>query len=586
MANTPWLTFPIPGKKPFSQESTERSQYVPGFMMFVGDGVLDPLCNYYGNEATDCCYPKSSLIARKRSKTRAGFGGVKRRKASCRPLRGASRRIWVRGDRGRVGVEGLEPRTSAARWGTRRKKKKKRKKERKKVQKRGGMRARKHRRARECERAHRSMRKRGQDGSGEGCSLDSGDQGEELPSLLQFADVSANQTLHVCTELEACARRNRNRAVSREENQVKRDGSSCVGHVIAMVDAPRYWFDVDPVLYLLQWYVTVSSLATSSPTGTSHRASIKCPSKRDPVIVGRSKAERGTSGALEHYPARARCPNFGGNEWDFLRQTMIDANPGIDPLTEEGAAQRLREAWTRENDNQRAAWDEQLDQDRIEQEEQDRLAQEEEDAQQALRDKEAEQQRREAEKKKPKIGSFVKGQGVANWIEPRPAQYALNKSATWSCRDAAADTHKSISQDTLAFAQVEDTLAIRPLAAVRPSRNIRSDENLSWDEVMYAKNTMIHFMAQSGVWPLAHVESLAAFFVALELHPRRVQDNGNEVLILYQSRVRREWFDAFKRDRGFDIEVINEAFMQSLAETVNNRAQDRKMEQVRPNPMH
>ncbi|KAH9018562.1 hypothetical protein EDB85DRAFT_1873638 [Lactarius pseudohatsudake] len=298
-------------------------------------------------------------------------------------------------------------------------------------------------------------------------------------------------------------------------------------------------------------------------------------------------------------PARARCPNFGGNEWDFLRQTMIDANPRIDPLTEEGAAQWLREAWTRENDNQRAAWDEQLDQDRIEQEEQDRLAQEEEDTQQALRDKEAEQQRREAEKKKPKIGSFVKGQGVANWIEPCPAQYTLNKISNLEyieldyftirgCRDAAADTHKSISQDTLAFAQVEDTLAIRPLAAVRPSRNIRSDENLSWDEVMYAKNTMIHwhFMAQSGVWPLAHVESLAAFFVALELHPRRVQDNGNEVLILYQSRVRREWFDAFKRDRGFDIEVINEAFMQSLAETVNNRAQDRKMEQVRPNPMH
>ncbi|KAH9010883.1 hypothetical protein EDB84DRAFT_1445437 [Lactarius hengduanensis] len=168
--------------------------------------------------------------------------------------------------------------------------------------------------------------------------------------------------------------------------------------------------------------------------------------------------------------------------------------------------------------------------------------------QQALRDKEAEQQRREAEKKKPKIGSFVKGRGVGNWIEPRPAQYALNKINNLEyieldyftirgCRDAATDSHKSISQDTMAFAQVEDTLAIRPLAAVRPSRNIRSDENLSWDEVMYAKNTMLHFMAQSRVWPLAHVESLAAFFVALELHPRRVQDNGNDVLILYQSRV-------------------------------------------------
>ncbi|KAH9024264.1 hypothetical protein EDB85DRAFT_1870190 [Lactarius pseudohatsudake] len=291
-------------------------------------------------------------------------------------------------------------------------------------------------------------------------------------------------------------------------------------------------------------------------------------------------------------PARERCPNFAGHKWNFLRQTMIDAHQGADPLTEDEAAQRLRETWTRENDNQRDAWNVQLEQDQADQDEQDRLAQEEEDAQQALRDKEAEQQCREVEKKKPKIGNFVKGQGVGNWIEPCPAQYALNKINNLEyieldyftirgCRDAAANSHKSISQDTLSFAQFEDTLAIRPLAAVRPSRNIRSNENLSWDETMYAKNMMLHFMAQSRVWPQAHVESLAAFFVALELHPRRVQDNGNETLILYQSRVRREWFDAFKQERGFDIEIINEAFLQSLAKTVNNRAQDRKFEQVR-----
>ncbi|KAH9163595.1 hypothetical protein EDB89DRAFT_1912567 [Lactarius sanguifluus] len=167
---------------------------------------------------------------------------------------------------------------------------------------------------------------------------------------------------------------------------------------------------------------------------------------------------------------------------------MIDAHQGTNPLTEDEAAQQLRETWTRENDNQRIAWDEQLEQDQAEQEEQDRLAQEEEDAQQALCDKEAEQQRKEAEKKKPKIGSFVKGQGVGNWIKPRPAQYVLNKINNLEyveldyftirgCRDAATDSHKSISQDTLSFVKVEDTLAIRPLATMRPSRNIWSISN-------------------------------------------------------------------------------------------------------------
>ncbi|KAH9037572.1 hypothetical protein EDB84DRAFT_1437408 [Lactarius hengduanensis] len=46
-----------------------------------------------------------------------GLGGVKRREVSRRPPRGASGRMRVRGGRGRVTVEGLEPRASAARLG-------------------------------------------------------------------------------------------------------------------------------------------------------------------------------------------------------------------------------------------------------------------------------------------------------------------------------------------------------------------------------------------------------------------------------------------------------------------------------------
>ncbi|KAH9005509.1 hypothetical protein EDB86DRAFT_2825146 [Lactarius hatsudake] len=48
-----------------------------------------------------------------------GLGGVKRRKRSRRPPRNASCRMWVRGDPGRVGVEMLKLRASAARSGTR-----------------------------------------------------------------------------------------------------------------------------------------------------------------------------------------------------------------------------------------------------------------------------------------------------------------------------------------------------------------------------------------------------------------------------------------------------------------------------------
>jgi hypothetical protein len=89
--------------------------------------------------------------------------------------------------------------------------------------------------------------------------------------------------------------------------------------------------------------------------------------------------------------------------------------------------------------------------------------------------------------------------------------------------------------------------------------------------MMDAKNTMLHFMAQSGVWPIAHAESLAAFYVALDLHPRKLQVNGKQALMLYQSRVRREWFDALKRDEGFNIELIQDILLHSFTKEINNR---------------
>ncbi|KAH9035675.1 hypothetical protein EDB85DRAFT_1811141, partial [Lactarius pseudohatsudake] len=276
-------------------------------------------------------------------------------------------------------------------------------------------------------------------------------------------------------------------------------------------------------------------------------------------------------------PTLATCPGFEGDEWDFLRRSMIGAHQGIVPLTEEEAVLRLKEAWARENANKITAWNAQLEQDRAEQNEQDRMAQEAEDAQLAQRKKEAEEQHKEAKKKKPKMNAFDPRRGVSNWIEPRPSQYAINKINSLEyveldyftlrgCREAAADSSKSVSQDTLAFTQLDDTVALRPLAAVKPSKYLRNNEDLTWDELMEAKNSMLHFIAKSGAWPLANAQSLAAFFVALEVHPIRIQSNGRKVLLAYQSRVRREWFDALKHDKGFNLEIINEELLRTLSD--------------------
>jgi hypothetical protein len=86
---------------------------------------------------------------------------------------------------------------------------------------------------------------------------------------------------------------------------------------------------------------------------------------------------------------------------------------------------------------------------------------------------------------------------------------------------------------------------------------------------------MLHFMGKSGNWPAAHAESIAAFFINLELHPRKLQTNGKKALMVYQSRVRREWFVALKRGDGFNIELIQEDLLRSLAEQLNDAIRDR-----------
>ena len=73
------------------------------------------------------------------------------------------------------------------------------------------------------------------------------------------------------------------------------------------------------------------------------------------------------------------------------------------------------------------------------------------------------------------------------------------------------------------------------MAAVRPSKQIRNDEDLSWEEMMDAKNVMLHFMAKSTVWQEEHTMALVTFYINLDCHQRKEQKIGKIALLLYQS---------------------------------------------------
>ena len=268
---------------------------------------------------------------------------------------------------------------------------------------------------------------------------------------------------------------------------------------------------------------------------------------------------------------------------------MVNAHQGDQPPTPEEAAQQMKDAWARENQRKVDAWNVQLQQDLAEQGEQNRITREAEEAQRARQEAEAEEMRKEADKKKPKLNPIDPDLFISKWIELRPSSYALNKLqnleyveldyfTSRGCREAMANTSKSVSNDTLTIAQLGDTFAIRPMAALRPSKNIRNDEELSWEEMMDAKNIVLHFMAKSGTWQAEHTVCVATFYVNLDCHQRKEQKNGKQALLLYQSCARREWFESLKRGVGFNLALIQDDLLHSLAEEVNSTIQD--MEKV------
>ena len=266
---------------------------------------------------------------------------------------------------------------------------------------------------------------------------------------------------------------------------------------------------------------------------------------------------------------------------------MVDTHQGVPALTMDEASQRMKEAWAHAHQRKLDAWNAQVQQDQVEQEWIDGETRDAQEAQHVQQEREAKEMRKEVDKKKPKLNLIDQNLYVGKFIVARPATYALNKLSNLEyveldyftpkgCREAAADSNKSVSQDTLTFTQVGDSFVIWPMAALRPSKHIRSNEDLSWEEMMDAKNVMLHFMAKSQMWEDEHATALATFYINLDCHQWKDQKNGKLTLLLYQSRVCREWFDVLKRDEGFNIMLIKDDLLRNMAEEVGNAIQDRE----------
>jgi hypothetical protein len=292
---------------------------------------------------------------------------------------------------------------------------------------------------------------------------------------------------------------------------------------------------------------------------------------------------------IERDPNFETCPEYGGPEFDIIRTTLINTAG----MTNEGVIQHLEDAWTQQKNRRVERWNQQLQNDIRLRQEAEQRQQEEENAVRTQREAEQEAERREAEKKKPKMNGFDANATVDDFIIPRPATYALNKLESFEyielwyftqegCLDAL-ENHRFQAEDALGFAKVGDTLALKQLAAVKASRNAIKDADLTWRQMTMARICFLQQAAAAG-WPPSHVKALAEFFLNLEIHPTRNRKHGESILLLYQARVRRNWHDQLKRDTGFNIGIMNNALLQAISEEFWDNLRAESFKEVRVNP--
>lgn len=238
-------------------------------------------------------------------------------------------------------------------------------------------------------------------------------------------------------------------------------------------------------------------------------------------------------------PNLAEAPDFMLNAYAIAR----DAIAGQHNITTEAAVERLKAAWTTDNDAKKLAWQQQELADTAQREQEEAQCQNEE------LQRNVQNETREAEKKKPKLNSFVVNRPIATAIKLRPSRFALHKLeerdyielsyfTPEGCAEAASNDH-AVAEEAFAFSKVNDLVSLRPISAFKAASKVIQDDKLSWREMSIAKINLIQCMEETG-WPKNHVVALATFYLNLENHPKHQEPDGDAVLLAYQAQVRRE----------------------------------------------
>ncbi|KDQ07266.1 hypothetical protein BOTBODRAFT_70511, partial [Botryobasidium botryosum FD-172 SS1] len=272
---------------------------------------------------------------------------------------------------------------------------------------------------------------------------------------------------------------------------------------------------------------------------------------------------------IEHDPSLEQCPDYASPAYEQTRQIFTAAGN----LTEEQVVQTLTASWTADNDNRKAQWTIQQDQERLEREQAEQQVREAERLARLEAEQADEADRLETERKRPKMKEPDLARPIPDENPLCPSPWALKRIKEYGyvpiwytcdegCIDAAADL-RSPDDDALGFVKADNLIALRPVNSVRASRNAIPDEQLTWRQFELGHYRFIDLIKQHK-WPPSNIQMLANFFSQIQYSTHRSLPNGERALLIYQATTRREWHEALDRDEGFNLDGINETRLAAI----------------------
>ncbi|KAJ6619338.1 hypothetical protein B0H10DRAFT_1946819 [Mycena sp. CBHHK59/15] len=262
-------------------------------------------------------------------------------------------------------------------------------------------------------------------------------------------------------------------------------------------------------------------------------------------------------------PALETCPDYSSAAFLFLRTALVAQTAG---LSDADAAAQMVTAWNTDLDTRKAAWATQVQADADAETAVIAAAAAQSDLECLACEAKEAAERKEADKKKPKLPAFDEDQSVPDYLPPRPSNYAKHKLEQFEycelwyftiegCKDA--DSARTTQADNaFSLTQTDGGLVLQPLSTARASKP-RPMQAAGWSE--------------------GHRTALATFFYALDAHPYRSRKNSEQALIIYQARVRRNWHDTLKNGRGYNIGNLNAKLLEDIFNEYHGDLQSEKL---------